>query len=84
MQIPFPNFSDMTSDKFIMWIAAGLLIFVLWSTGDKLDAMQDEHKQLLKIDQVICYNHAENNPKPDLRSKQQQRCLDMTLDLDKK
>ena len=84
MQLPLPDFSNMTPEKFIMWICAAVLGFVLWDVNTSLNAREEEHKRLLMIDQVICYNQAENNPKPDMRSVQQRRCLDFTLDLDKK
>jgi hypothetical protein len=83
MQLPLPNFSEMTAEKFIMWGCAALLAFVLWGVDASLSAREKEHKQLLMIDQIICYNHAENNPVAAKRSVQQQRCLDFTLNVEK-
>lgn len=79
MQLPFPNFADMTADKFIMWGCAALLAFVLWGVDNKLSAMQEEHSLLLSISQVNCYNQAELVPEPGLRARQQRRCLDYKL-----
>lgn len=82
MQLPFPNFSEMTEGKFIMWGCAALLAFVLWGVDNKLSAMQDEHHLLLSLGQVNCYNQAELVPDAQIRAKQQRRCLDYKLALE--
>jgi hypothetical protein len=62
-----------------MRAAAVLLGFLLLSLTTKLDALQQEHSQLLSIFQVDCYNHAELVNERALRTIQQQRCLDKKL-----
>lgn len=77
--IGLPDLTSMTPEKFIMWIAAAAFVFVLWGVDSKLDAMKDEHSMLLRIDQIQCYNHAENNTNLDKRADQQRRCLTVQL-----
>ena len=69
----------MTAEKFIMWGCAALLAFVLYNVDTSLGAREKEHRQLLMIDQIICYNQAENNPDRDKRANQQRRCLTFQL-----
>jgi hypothetical protein len=82
MTIPaIPDIINMTADKLVMWIAAALLIFVLWGVNNKLDAMMEEHMGLLKVAVIQCYNHAENNTDPNMRQNQQRRCLTFQLNM---
>jgi hypothetical protein len=80
MTIPsIPDIPNMTADKLVMWIAAALLVFVLWGVNSKLEAMMGEHIGLLRVAIIQCYNHAENNPDPAMRQNQQRRCLTFQL-----
>jgi hypothetical protein len=74
--------NDTTPTKWIMRLAAVLLGFLLLSLNSKLEALQNEHAQLLTIAQVQCYNHAENVPNMLLRATQQRRCLEKRITLD--
>lgn len=80
MTIPtIPDVTNMSSEKFIMWGCAALLVFVLWGVNSKLDAMMQEHLGLLKVAVIQCYNHAENNQDHAMRVNQQRRCLTFQL-----
>jgi hypothetical protein len=71
--------ADTTPMKWIMRLAAVLVVWVLYSLSDKLSALQNEHTQLLSIFQVDCYNHAELVQERTIRALQQQRCLQKKL-----
>ncbi len=88
--IPTPDVSKFTPEQFIMWTAAILLAFSLWtipsSINSRMDAfsavqmqMVSEHQSLLKAAQIQCYNHAENVLDAKIRANQQRRCLTLQL-----
>lgn len=90
MNVPLPDFKDMTSNTFVMWVCAVLLAFVLMivpSSGEEAHKeiltvqkkMVEEHELLLKIMMVQCYNHAENVVKDEVRARQQRRCLTLQV-----
>lgn len=80
MSIPsIPDMTNMPAEKFVMWVAAALLVFILWGVNTKLDAMMGEHMGLLKVAVIQCYNHAENNQDEAMRVTQQRRCLTFQL-----
>lgn len=54
MQVPIPDVANMDPGKFIMWLAAALLVFVLWGVGSELQARRDEHVAILSSIQISC------------------------------
>ena len=82
---------DTTPTQWIMW-AAGVLLTVVVVTipsglNTRIDSvlaaqadMKKQHSDLLKIAVVQCYNSAENQWDLVVRRKQQQRCLNLTIE----
>jgi len=54
MNIPIPDVTTMDPGKFVMWLAAALLVFVLWGFGSELQARKDEHQALYSQVQILC------------------------------
>lgn len=90
MNLPLPDFKDMNSNTFVMWVCAILLGFVLMivpSSGEEAHKeilgaqkkMIEEHELLLKSMMVQCYNHAENVTNNEARARQQRRCLTLQI-----
>lgn len=90
MNFPLPNVKDMTDREFILWVCGAVLLYLLWinpaSLDMKLEKMGElqaqmiaEHKDLLKVMQVQCLNHAENVTDQDRRTRQQRRCLTLQV-----
>lgn len=85
-----PDLTNMDEGRFIMWVCAAVLVYVMLlnplALSSKLDAMAiaqanmiSEHKELLRGIQAQCINHAENVDEREKRAKQLHRCL--TLDV---
>jgi len=90
MNLPLPNVKDMTDREFILWVCGAVLVYLLWlnpvGLEVKLDKMGElqaqmivEHKDLLKVMQVQCLNHAENVSDQERRTRQQRRCLTLQV-----
>ncbi len=86
MNLPIPNVKEMTSEQFIMWLAAIVLGYILlinpMSLSGKIDQMStlqaqmvSEHKDLLLGIQAQCINHADNVQDKDKRARHLLRCL---------
>ena len=84
---------DTTPTQWIMWAAGVLLAFALWQVPSSLNAridaiittqrqMQTEHRDLLKVSIIQCFNHADNVAEPHRREQQQRRCLTLQLNPD--
>lgn len=91
MNLPLPDFKDMSPMRFIMWVCAALLAFTfliipgsfegqLKGIAETQAKMMEEHTNLLRAAQVQCYNHAENVSDKEARARQQRRCLTLQID----
>ena len=80
----------MTDREFILWLCGAILLYLLLmnplAISQKLDGMAElqaqmvaEHKDLLKVSQVQCLNHAENVADKEKRARQQRRCLTLQV-----
>lgn len=78
MTLPNLDLSNVTPDKFIMWIAAALLGFVLWGVDAKVGAMREEHQALYSQIQILCVHGGKNalEQKECLTGKLSQKTLD--------
>lgn len=90
MSIGLPDVKGMSDREFILWVAGASLLYMMWvnpsGLSDKIDKMSElqaqmilEHKDLLKVAQVQCINHADNVTDKDKRIKQQRRCLTLQV-----
>jgi hypothetical protein len=78
MNLPIPDVSNMDPSKFIMWLAAALIVFVLGFIGTQVYATRDEHQQLYSQVQILCVHQASDKDerKECLIGKLTQKTLD--------
>lgn len=67
-------------DRVILGTFLVLILGLMGIIPGPISAMRDEHKALLKIEQINCYNNADLVPDLEMRRIHQKRCLTMTLD----